>query len=77
MEKKEYLQAKVAGWKKPTRNGGEYLSLKIEVKEDVLKRMLETKNYSLNANLFTKIKNKPTQPDYATIEKEHIVEPKL
>ena len=70
MEKKEYLQAKVAGWKKPTKNGGEYLSLRIEVKEDVLKRMLETKNFSLNANLFSKIKKTPMQPDYATIEKE-------
>lgn len=72
--KKEYLQCKVAAWKKKTKTDKDYFSLKIEIKEDILKKMLETKNYSLNANLFWKRKEKDSQPDFATIENENKTE---
>jgi len=67
---KEYLQCKVAAWKKKTKNDKDYLSLKIEIKEDILQKMLATKNYSLNANIFWNPKQKETQPDFSTIENE-------
>lgn len=69
-KEKEYLQCKVAAWKKRTKNDKEYFSLKIEIKEDVLKKMLDTKTYNLNANIFWKPKQKDSHPDYSTIENE-------
>lgn len=69
MEKK-YLQCKVAAWKKKTKNDKDYFSLKIEIKPEILKEMLETQNYSLNANIFWKQKQKDTHPDFATIENQ-------
>lgn len=67
-QKKEYLQCKVAVWKKKTKTDKEYLSVSIEIKEDVLKKMLETKNFKLSNNVFIKTKTKDTQPDFATVD---------
>lgn len=68
--KKEYLQCKAAIWKRKTKADKDYLSINIEVKEETLKKMLETKNFRLSANAFLKTKTKETQPDFATIETE-------
>jgi len=69
-EKKEYLQCKASVWKKKTKTDKEYFSISIEIKEDVLKQMLATKNFKISANVFQKFKTKDSQPDFATIEKE-------
>lgn len=74
-QKKEYLQCKVAAWKKKTKTDKDYFSLKIEIKEDILKKMLESKNFSLNANIFYKQKTKDSQPDFGTIETQETTAP--